>query len=250
MAIDIARVPTLPHGPEGYDYDAYHSAGEDAFLVPLEIVFRNVVPQGSSLRRRAEPADFDLEYEEWPAEAVELGEPIVEFSTKFEKQDRYLGPQEADRIAGPADLEALEDCAREVNRVITERAESVGLTHQDGKIECLYHDGSVAVADVAGTFDENRFSREGIQLSKEVIRQYYREADPEWVEAVKQAKSEALASESPDWRADVSMQPKPLPEHVLRHVSNMYAAGANAYLGRDLFDAPDLDVVVSHLSQL
>lgn len=250
MAIDIARVPTLPHGPEGYDYEAYHEAGGDAYVVPLEIVFRNVVPTGSSLRDRADPADFDLEYEDWPEEAVTLAEPIVEFSTKYEKQDRYLDREAADRIAGAADVAALEDCAREVNRVITERAEDVTMTHQDGKIECIYHDGSVAVADVAGTFDENRFSRGGVQLSKEVIRQYYRETDPEWVEAVKTAKTEALASESPDWREDVGIQPKPLPEHVLRHVSNMYAAGANTYIGRDLFDAPDLEAVISHLERL
>ncbi len=250
MAIDIARVPELPHDTGGYEYDAYHEAGGDTYLVPLEIVFRNVVPPGSSLRDRTDPADFGLEYDVWPEEAVTLEEPIVEFSTKFEKQDRYLDREEAARIAGEADLAALEDCAREVNRVITERAESVTLTHQDGKIECLYHDGTVAVADVAGTFDENRFSRKGVQLSKEVIRQYYRETDPEWVKAVKTAKNEALATRSPDWREDVAIQPKPLPEHVLRHVSNMYAAGANTYLGRDLFDAPDLETVLGHIERL
>lgn len=250
MAIDIARVPDLPHGPDGYDYDAYHEAGGDAFVVPLEIVFRNVVSPGSSLRDRAEPAEYDLDFEAWPDDAVELPEPIVEFSTKYERQDRYLDPEEADRIAGSADLDALEDCAREVNRVITDRAEAVGFTHQDGKIECLYHDGTVKVGDVAGTFDENRFSKDGVQLSKEVIRQFYREADPEWVEAVKTAKREALASDSPDWRSTVDIGPKPLPEHVLRHVANMYQAGANGYLGRDLFDAPDLESVVEHVRRI
>ena len=250
MAIDIARTPELPHGPGGYEYDAYHEVGGDAYVIPLEIVFRNVVPQGSSLRDRSNPEDHGLDMDQWPAEAVELPEPLVEFSTKFEDQDRYLDRAEADRIAGKADLDALESCAREVNRVITDRAETVGFTHQDGKIECLYHDGSIAVGDVAGTFDENRFSRDGVQLSKEVIRQFYRESDPEWVEAVKTAKRDALASDSPDWHEDVSIQPKPLPEHVLRHVSNMYAAGANTYLGRDLFDAPDLETVLEHIRRL
>ncbi len=247
MAIEIARVPDLPHGPDGYDYGAYHAAGGDAVVVPLEIVFRNVVPPGSSLRDRSDPADHDLDFEDWPAEAVELPEPIVEFSTKYEQQDRYLDRQEADRIAGDADIDALEDCAREVNRVITDRADAVGFTHQDGKIECLYHDGQLKVGDVAGTFDENRFSKNDVQLSKEVIRQYYRTRDPQWVKAVKQAKQEALASASPDWRSAVDIGPKPLPEHVLRHVANMYQAGANAYLGRELFDAPDLESVLEHV---
>ncbi|MDR5656253.1 phosphoribosylaminoimidazolesuccinocarboxamide synthase [Halodesulfurarchaeum sp. HSR-GB] len=249
MAIDLAQVPDLPHSEAGYDYEAYHAAG-GPMVVPLEIVFRNVVPPGSSLRRRTKPADHGLEYDTWPAETVSLEEPIVEFSTKYEKQDRYLDREAAAQIAGPASIDTLEDCARTVNRVISERADRVGLTHQDGKIECVYHDGAVLVADVAGTFDENRFSSDGIQLSKEVIRQYYRRTDSEWVEAVKEAKDEALASADPDWRESVEISPKPLPEHVLRHVSNMYAAGANTYLGRDLFDAPPLETVLDHLRSL
>jgi phosphoribosylaminoimidazole-succinocarboxamide synthase len=249
MAIDLAQVPELPYEDGAYDYEAFHAAGEP-YVVPLEIVFRNVVPPGSSLRRRTEPADHGLEYDTWPEETVALEEPVVEFSTKYEQQDRYLDREEAQRVAGAADVEALEQCAREVNRVITDRAESVGFTHQDGKIECLYHDGELKVADVAGTFDENRFSRAGVQLSKEVIRQYYRRTDGEWVEAVTEAKQAALESGDPNWRESVDISPKPLPEHVLRHVSNMYAAGANTYLGRDLFDAPALDSVLEHLRQL
>ncbi|MFB6110078.1 MAG: phosphoribosylaminoimidazolesuccinocarboxamide synthase [Halodesulfurarchaeum sp.] len=249
MAIDIAQVPELPVEDGEYDYEAYHAAGEP-YVIPLEIVFRNVVPPGSSLRDRTEPADHGLEYDTWPEEPLALEEPIVEFSTKYEKQDRYLDRAEAAAIAGDVDLEALEECAREVNRVITDRADTVGFTHQDGKIECLSHEGSIRVADVTGTFDENRFSRDGVQLSKEVIRQYYRRTDSEWVEAVKSAKRAALASDDPDWRERVDISPKPLPEHVLRHVSNMYAAGANAYLGRDLLDAPALDSVLDHVRHL
>ena len=249
MAIDLAQVPELPYDDGAYDYEAFHAAGEP-YVVPLEIVFRNVVPPGSSLRRRTEPADHGLDYDTWPEETVALEEPVVEFSTKYEKQDRYLDREDAQRVAGAADVAALAQCAREVNRVISDRAESVGFTHQDGKIECLYHDGEVSVADVAGTFDENRFSRDGVQLSKEVIRQYYRRTDGEWVEAVKEAKQAALESGDPNWRESVDISPKPLPEHVLRHVSNMYAAGANTYLGRDLFDAPALDSVLEHLRQL
>jgi len=250
MAIDVATVPELPHGPDGYDYEHYHEAGHAATVIPLEIVYRNAVPQGSSLRDRVDPGAVGLEEDTWPAETVSLPEPVIEFSTKFEKQDRYLDEPAADRIAGPADIVDLEDCAREVNQVVTERAETVGVTHLDGKIECLYHDGTIKVADVTGTFDENRFSKDGVTLSKEVIRQYYRTRDPEWVEAVTQAKKEALASLSPDWREAVDMGPKPLPEHVLRHVSNMYQAGANRFIGRDLFDAPELEPVLDHLRQL
>ena len=185
MAIELTQVPDLPYDSEaGYDYDAYHDAAAENFLIPLEVVFRNTVPVGSSLRKRGEPTDYGLDADEWPEEAVDLPEPVVEFSTKYEEQDRYLTREEADRIAGTASIDELESVALRVDEIVTDHADSVGFSHEDGKIECLFDNGTVAVADVVGTFDENRFSVEGNQLSKEVIRQYYKREQPRWVEAV------------------------------------------------------------------
>ncbi|MFW6265630.1 MAG: phosphoribosylaminoimidazolesuccinocarboxamide synthase [Halanaeroarchaeum sp.] len=250
MAIDLTQVPDLPYSDGTYDYDAYHDAAGENYLVPLEIVFRNVVPVGSSLRTRGVPADYGLDLEAWPDEPVPLEEPVVEFSTKYEEQDRYLDRAQADRIAGRADVADLESVAREVNRLVTERAEETGFVHQDGKIEVLYFDGEIRVADVVGTFDENRFGYDGQQVSKEVIRQYYRRADPEWVKAVGTAKAEAREAGVADWRTLVEVSPKPLPEHVIRATSNLYAAGPNAYLDRDLFDAPATDAAVDRVRTL
>ncbi|MDZ5810652.1 phosphoribosylaminoimidazolesuccinocarboxamide synthase [Halorubrum sp. AD140] len=258
MAIDLTQVPDLPYeGPDaGYDYDAFHAAGGGNYLVPLEVVFRNRVPVGSSLRQRADPADFgldadpDVDPDEWPDEAVDLPEPVVEFSTKYEEQDRYLTREEADRIAGAADVDALESLAREVNRVVTERAEAVGFAHEDGKIECLYADGELRVADVVGTFDENRFSYGGRGISKEVVRQWYRANDPEWVEAVTEAKAAVAGREIDDWRELCERDPRPLPSAVVDAVSELYAAGTNAYTGREWFDVPDIEAALDAVDEL
>ena len=244
MAIALTQVPDLPFEDGAYDYDAYHDAAGGNYLVPLEIVFRNRVPAGSSLRRRTDPADHGLDYEEWPAGAVDLPDPVVEFSTKYERQDRYLDRAEADRVAGRAGLAELEAVAREVNRIVTDRAESAGLVHQDGKIECLYHDGKVRVADVVGTFDENRFSYGGRQVSKEVLRQYHKRTRSEWVEAVSAAKKRARREGVADWRALCDREPDPLDEHVLGVARDLYCAGTNAYAGRDVFEAPTVDEAV------
>ena len=244
MAIDLTRVPDLPHEGREYDYDGFHDAAGENYLIPLEVVFRNTVPVGSSLRGRADPVEFDLEYDRWPDEPVHLPEPVVEFSTKFEESDRYLDREAADAIAGAAAVEDLERIARRVNDLVTETAAEAGLNHEDGKIECLYFDGEVRVADVVGTFDENRFSYEGQQLSKEVVRQYHKRTQPEWVEAVEAAKAAAKEQDVADWRALCERAPQPLDTHVLDAVRDMYAAGANAYIGRDLFDAPPLSVAV------
>ena len=251
MAIDLTRVPDLPYdGPEaGYDYDAFHEAGAGNYLVPLEVVFRNRVSVGSSLRRRTDPAEFGLADVAdadggWPDEPVDLPEPVVEFSTKYEQQDRYLTRAEANEIAGDAGVDALESLARDVNRLVTERAEATEFTHEDGKIECLYVDGELRVADVVGTFDENRFSRDGREVSKEVVRQWYKRNDPGWVDAVTEAKAAVAGRETDDWRELCERDPAPLPPSVVDAVSELYAAGTNAYTGREWFDVPDVDVAL------
>ncbi|REA03785.1 phosphoribosylaminoimidazolesuccinocarboxamide synthase [Haloferax sp. Atlit-6N] len=250
MAIELTQVPDLPHEDGAYDYDAYHEAAGDNYLIPLEIVFRNTVPVGSSLRRRGEPADYGLDADEWPDEAVSLPEPVVEFSTKYEEQDRYLSREEADDIAGKVDLDRLEGLALAVNHVLTERAEKAGFNHEDGKIECLYHDGTVKVGDVVGTFDENRFSYGGQQVSKEVVRQYYKRVQPEWVEAVKDAKAEAIETGEPNWRGNCAVEPEHLPADIVEALADLYCAGTNAYVDHDWFDAPAIEDAVARVRDL
>lgn len=251
MAIELTQVPDLPYDSEtGYDYDTYHDAAGENFLIPLEVVFRNTVPVGSSLRKRGEPADYGLDSETWPDEAVDLPEPVVEFSTKYEEQDRYVSHEEADRIAGTASIDELESVARSVNEIITEHAKSVGFSHEDGKIECLYYNGTVAVADVVGTFDENRFSVGGHQLSKEVIRQYYKREQPEWVEAVSAAKADVAEADVADWRPLCDVDPISLPPEVVEAVSAMYAAGTNSYTGHEWFDAPSIESAVETIDEI
>jgi len=240
MVISLTQVPDLPEQDGEYDYDAYHADAAENYLVPLEVVFRNRVGTGSSLRRRTEPADHGLEFETWPDGVVELDEPIVEFSTKYEEQDRYLDREEAERIAGTASLDRLEDLALEVDRLVTDTAAEADLVHQDGKIECLYYDGELRVADVVGTFDENRFSYDGQQVSKEVIRQYHKRTQPGWVTAVSDAKKRATVEGVADWKSLCAESPEPLDDDIIGVARDLYCAGTNAYVGEDVFDAPAL----------
>ncbi len=250
MTIELAEVLDLPTTGAGYDYDAYHAAAGEGYLIPLEVVFRNHVPVGSSLRRRTDPGEHGLAFEEWPEETVALPEPVVEFSTKFEHQDRYLGRDEADAIAGAAPIDELASVARAVNRAVTERAAAAGLTHLDGKIECLFDGGEIRVADVVGTFDENRFARDGRQVSKELLRQHHTHTQSEWVAAVREAKDQARAEDRPDWRSLCAAEPQPLAESIIEHVGRLYRAGANAYLDRSVFDVRELDELLDRTPEL
>ncbi len=250
MAIELTQVPELPPTASGYDYTQYHDAAGDNYLVPLEVVFRNRVPIGSSLRRRTTPSDHGLVYDHWPETVVELSDPIVEFSTKYEESDRYLDHEDAANIAGQADIAAIEQLARDVNAVVTDWATTQGFTHDDGKIEVLYHDGELKVADVVGTFDENRFAYDGQQLSKEVLRQYHRHAQADWVDAIETAKRDAKRQDTTDWRSLCDHTPEPLPESVINTARDMYASGATAYIDRPLFEAPTLDQTIEAVREL
>ncbi|WP_227353420.1 phosphoribosylaminoimidazolesuccinocarboxamide synthase [Haladaptatus salinisoli] len=250
MAIDLTQVPNLPREGRNYDYDLFHSGADDNYLIPLEIVFRNSVPVGSSLRRRSSPADHGLDFPEWPDGAVQLEDPVVEFSTKFEEGDRYLSRAEADEIAGKASVDELERVAREVNDLVTRRASETDLTHEDGKIECLYYDGEVRVADVVGTFDENRFTFHGQQVSKEFLRQYHKREQSAWVDAVRDAKREAKARDVAEWKSLCEAEPEPLPDEVLAAARGLYCAGTNAYVDQEFFDAPALEDAVMAIKDI
>jgi phosphoribosylaminoimidazole-succinocarboxamide synthase len=250
MAVAVARRPSLPHDEAGYDYAAYHAAAGDGYVVPLEVVFRNAVPPASSLRDRYTPREAGLDRDSWPEGTVDLPDPLVEFSTKFETQDRYLDREEAARIAGQADLDLIEQLAGAVNHILTDRAASANLTHLDGKIEVLYDDGAVRVADVAGTFDENRYTYRDQPISKELLRQYHRDHQPEWVAAVKAAKEEARAAGETDWRARCARSPDPLPDEVIAAASDLYTAGVDAYTEESWFGGPTLDEAVDAAASL
>lgn len=248
MAIHLTQVPDLPYHNGSYDYSAYHDTAGENYLIPLEIIFRNTVPVGSSLRDRTSPDEHGLKHDSWPETDIELTEPIIEFSTKYEEQDRYLTRTEANTLAGKADIETLETVASDVNTIITDHANDVGFDHQDGKIECLYHQGDIYVADVVGTFDENRFAYQGQQLSKEVLRQYYKTYDPAWVTAVNNAKTTAKQRNIAHWQDLCEQSPTPLPKPVITTASHLYSAGANTYLESDRFDAPSLDTVIEEIT--
>ncbi len=251
MAIEMSRVPPLPYEDGAYDYESFHREAGDNYVIPLEIVFRNAVPMGSSLRSRRTPEDVGLNRSEWPEGSVELDEPIVEFSTKYEQQDRYISNEEAREISGlDEQFDQLVDRARAVNRVITERADQMGLSHEDGKIECVYVQGEVRVADVVGTFDENRFLMNGQQISKEFLRQFYKAYDPAWVQSVRRAKKEANRTGVADWRTLTDETPEPLPAHVREAAAHLYQAGTNLYTGEDWFSGPSLKDVLHEIREI
>ncbi|WP_456330370.1 phosphoribosylaminoimidazolesuccinocarboxamide synthase [Archaeoglobus sp.] len=230
--------------PEG-DYSIFKKL-KGNFLIPLEIIYRNSIPEGSSLLRRIEkgevkPEDFGLSRIE---AGMRLEKPIIDFSTKLEDVDRYLSHAEAKEISGLTDneFEALKELVIRVDEIITREVGKAGLTNEDGKIEvALDEERNLMVVDAVGTPDECRFSMDGFEVSKELLRKYYRKT--EWYEKVKQLKG------NEGWREAVGKPPS-LPEEVKEGISSLYKAFCNEVVGKRLFDAPRLKEVVSHLKEV
>ncbi len=226
-----------------YDYGVY-TPNLTNYLIPLEIIYRNGLPEGSSIFKRLEKGLVTLEdlgLDHMPEPGEKLAKPIFDVSTKLEEGDRYITWEEARKIAGLRDeeLEEINKVLLRVDETITEVASRAGLENEDGKIELAFDpQRRLMVVDVVGTLDECRFTYEGFHVSKEVARIYYRRT--EWYRAVEEAKKEAAQKGIKDWKSLCRMEPPNLDAELKRIMDEMYMAAANALTNRKLFDVPSL----------
>jgi phosphoribosylaminoimidazole-succinocarboxamide synthase len=221
--------------------------GERNYFVPLQVVFRNSLPAGSSVFRRIQRGTATLAQFGWsslPVPGAVLDSPVIEFMTKLEEIDRFITEDEARQLAGLSEKQwaALKKMTLAVNDVITRKAMSVGLHHADGKLEFGVNDqGTVFLVDVAGTPDENRFVLDGFYISKQILRNYYA---PSGLERKIQQWAAAGVPRSA-WE-----QPAPVPPELLAPVSHLYKSLCETWTGESIWSAPPLSRVVRTLASL
>ena len=105
----------------------------------------------------------------------------------------------------------------------------------------------VGLADVFGTFDENRFYVDGIHPTKEFLRQWYKRNQPDLLKAIEQARAEAKSKRRPDFREFLTVQPVHLPPEVIEGVSEVYQAGTNEYTDTEFFEVRPFREAVARL---
>jgi len=233
-----------------YDYSFYTPKLKN-FLIPLEIIYRNGLPEGSSIFKRLEQGlvtleDLGLDHHPKPGER--LAKPIFDVSTKFEESDRYLTWREAQQLTGLTDSEIgeVKEVLLKVDDTITEIAAKANLVNEDGKIELAFdEERRLMVADVVGTLDECRFTYQGFHVSKEIARIYYRRT--EWAKEVEQAKQKAKEQGVKDWRTLVKAKPPKLEPKLKTLISQMYMAATNEITGKELFETPKLVEIIREL---
>jgi len=231
-----------------HDYNMYTTSLRNC-LVPLEIIYRNGLPEGSSVFKRLEQGKItfkDLGLNHYPKPGEQLSKPIFDVSTKLEETDRYVTWQEAQKIAALTDQE-LADITYvlvKADETISEIASKAGLKNEDGKIELAFDENrNLMVVDVVGTLDECRFTYDGMHVSKEIARQFYKKT--EWYADLEQAKKEAEAKGIQDWKSLCKSQPPKLDPKLKTIISEMYMAAANEMTGHKLFNAPLLAEVIT-----
>jgi phosphoribosylaminoimidazole-succinocarboxamide synthase len=238
---------TLEPGKVVHDYSVYTPKLKNC-LIPLEIIYRNGLPEGSSVFKRLEQGKIttkDLGLDHYPKPGEQLSKPVFDVSTKLEETDRYVTWKEAQKIAGLTDLELADVKAvlLTTDETITEVAKRAGLKNEDGKIELAFDNKrKLMVVDVVGTLDECRFTFGGVHVSKEVARQFYKKTA--WYRDLEQAKKDAGAKGVQDWKSLVKSPPPKLDVQLKKIISEMYMSAANEMTDRKMFDSPKLGDVI------
>lgn len=245
-----------------WDYTAYESKPENA-LVPLEVIFRFGVPEGSSLLQRTGDAAYckSLGLNAPPKTGDSFSVPVIEYSTKLETSDRYLPYDEAQGIAGLSDEEfrSLGALARLISIRLKDCFAEIGVELWDGKLEFGFGSKNAKGArdfmlvDSIGP-DELRLIKDGQHLSKEALRGFYRPTA--WYAGLEQGKKLAKERGEKDWKKictdELGVSPPLLSPVVKTRVEMIYkglaSALSNKFHGKPVFaDAWDLDEVVKQI---
>ncbi|MFZ9595902.1 MAG: phosphoribosylaminoimidazolesuccinocarboxamide synthase [Bdellovibrionia bacterium] len=200
-------------------------------LIPLEVVFRFSCPEGSSLMERAgrDPAYMaSIGFPDVSVNSRSLWDfPVLELFTKLEATDRPVSLSEALAISGllASQLQEILLKTAWVGALLRHWLAQLGLELADGKIEwAIDAQGKCFLVDAIGP-DELRILKDGIQLSKEFLRNYYRNSS--WYQSVENAKGQAKWSGVSDWKKLVAEAPPALPSQVRDLASQMYLSLAN-----------------------
>jgi phosphoribosylaminoimidazole-succinocarboxamide synthase len=270
------KVPLPDDGMEiGFRYKV--PKGATHFVIPLEIIYRNVISPDSSvlkmiLKDQIGPSaiGIDMTTEGFLVMLEKnngfLPKPIITFTTKFEAKDEFLSRNpnfnQAYALSGltPYEFQLAETTALFLNNLINEHTSEIAhasgqrLVHEDGKCELIRAGpGQIMVGDVFGTLDEDRFTiyrkdRPNVKLSKQVLRDWHKQSP--WKKAYDawQAEVAELRQKGTKKKLPEPPKPQPLPSELVSYVSQMYQEFSLVWVGKE--DARTLDRIVEEHDRL
>lgn len=236
---------TLARLPEQADRPLTPAGGN--YLIPLQVLFRNELPPGSSVHRRLAAGDLtpaNIGLDAVPAVGEKLERPLIEYATTRDAVNRFITPGEAQRLAGLDDEQFLElqEITHKVNTVLTDHASKVGLSHCDGKVEYLVaSDGHLVLADSPGTPDESRLMFAGVHCGKQILRDWYVRSGNEV------PVGRLIADGVPRNRWP---QPASLPPEYVAVMTDLYRSLSETWTGERHLSAPDLPTATRAVTDL
>jgi len=248
MQVSLVRVIKPKIENNIYDYSDYRNLPGN-ILIPLEVIYRNSLPAGSSVFRRMQNGSLnpgDLGLSKMPEPNDILPAPLLDVSTKLEVTDRYLNWQEAQNISALSDTELSEikNTTIEINKLISAVADKAGLVNEDGKVEYAFDSQrNLMLVDILGTPDECRFTYESMPVSKEVARIYYR--NTAWFEVIEAAKKR----DRTNWKNLVNEQPPKLPFRLFELICQLYQGACNEITQKEWFSTPPLIEVLQEIQE-
>lgn len=192
-----------------WDYSEYF--GADKYVIPLENIVRIGVTSGSSIYKKYLGMDGgsrkkylqELGLKKDMVPWTVFDHPIVDFTTKYEPEDRNLSLQEALYISGGNGQGLLNVIKMSILGAISvsEFFNKLGLFLWDLKWEIARDSGKLVYVDTIDT-DSIRVTAKVnynnqpylVNFNKQSMRDYYKIMHTEWFEATKSAKEAALRS--------------------------------------------------------
>ncbi len=237
-AVNVYRPELIKKdGKSVYEYSLYQKNQFIDALVPLEVIFRFGVPQGSSLLKRTKDENYlkEIGLDKAPEYGDKFETPVVEMSTKLESTDRYLSKKDAQFISGMNDeeFEKLQSLTTLLALRLKDLFLELGIELWDGKFEFAFIKGqensrNFMLVDSIGP-DELRLTYKGMSFSKENLRQFYQES--EWKKNVDLSKDIARKRGETNWKdiclSELKSAPENLKENDLLSMEMMYKSLAN-----------------------
>ncbi len=249
MEIKLLRVISPEINKNEYDYSIYKKEYAN-FLIPFEIIYRNSLPEGSSIFQRLKEGTLKLKdfgLDKMPLPGQTLKKPFLDISTKIEVSDRYISWKEAEKLTNLSknELEEIKEIILLINKLISEEVEKIGIINEDGKIEFGFNkERKLIVVDALGTLDECRFTFEGIPLSKEIARIFYRKTT--WYQDIEKAKKKDKIK----WKKLVKTPPPLLPSRLKKLISILYCSFTNEVTQREWFkNIPSLKEILKEIKE-
>jgi len=254
----IARVKFanrfMPRFQDGqWDYSMFENGETKCYVQPIEFISRNDLPEASSVWKRVKKGEITMQDLGLPADfkpgdrVPENLKPILDYSTKFEPDDRYLSPAQAQQLMAIdfTRFNQINLMTKRASVFMTDYAASRGFERLDGKVEYVTFlspsDGKTldVLGDAVCTWHEDRLvTPQGLGISKQRIRNKVKELNPEWYAEIERAKQQAKDEGIEDFRT--LMNPgieytSPSPE-FFEAINQLFRAGTNQWVGTKVYD--------------